>query len=99
MPRKEMRPKVPSGTAPGVSSAKLDQRRPLMGRLLIEVWLTFVEKSCCSVLTTGASLVTCTVSPETPCTVRFASTFETRPTSTTSFCVKAPKPVALTVTV
>src|SRR3712207_8637329 len=62
MPRKEMRPNVPSGTAPGVRSAKLDQRRPLMGRLLIEVWLMFVEKSCCSVLMTGASLVTTTVS-------------------------------------
>src|SRR5690242_21812164 len=38
MPRKLIKPNVPSGTAPGVSSAKLDQRRPLMGSSLIEVW-------------------------------------------------------------
>src|SRR5918993_3764262 len=37
IPRKLMRPKLPSGTAPGVRIAKLDQRRPLTGSSLIEV--------------------------------------------------------------
>jgi hypothetical protein len=58
MPRKLIKPNVPSGTAPGVNKAKLDQRRPLIGSSLIEVWLMLVEKSCCEVLMTGASALT-----------------------------------------
>ena len=37
MPRKLIRPKLPSGAALGVRIAKLDQRRPLTGSSLIEV--------------------------------------------------------------
>ena len=99
MPRKLINPNVPSGTVPGVRIAKLDQRRPLVGRLLIEVWLMLVEKSCCCVLMTGASLVTWTVSCAPP-TVSAASIGVMRPTSTTTFCcVNAEKPGALIVTV
>ena len=43
-------------------SAKVDQRRVLVGRLAIVVWLMLVEKSDCSVLMMGDSAVTCTVS-------------------------------------
>ena len=57
MPRKLMRPKLASGTVPGVSSAKFDQRAPLMGNSLIEVWFMLLEKSCCVVLMTGADPV------------------------------------------
>jgi hypothetical protein len=61
IPRKLIRPKLPSGTAPGVRMAKLDQRRPFTGSSLMEVWLMLVEKSCCVVLITGASALTSTV--------------------------------------
>ena len=53
MPRKLTRPKLPSGAAPGVISAKVDQRRVLVGRLAIVVWLMLVEKSACSRLMSG----------------------------------------------
>ena len=44
MPRKLSRPKPsPLETTPGVSSAKLDQRLPLMGRLSMAFWSMVVE--------------------------------------------------------
>src|SRR5690242_14737804 len=98
MPRKLIKPNVPSGTAPGVSSAKLDQRRPLMGSSLIEVWLTLLEKSCCVVLITGASALTSTV-PVTGPTERATSSGVSRPTSTMTFsCVSGLNPDELIVT-
>src|SRR5690242_14595089 len=98
MPRKLIKPNVPSGTAPGVSSAKLDQRRPLMGSSLIEVWLTLLEKSCCVVLMTGASALTSTV-PVTGPTESETSSGVSRPTSTITFsCVSGLNPDSLTVT-
>jgi hypothetical protein len=64
--------------------AKLDQRRPLTGSSLIEVWLRLLEKSCWEVLITGASEVTSTVPPETGPIDSGASTEVTTPTSTTT---------------
>src|SRR6185436_53253 len=82
IPRKLIKPKVPSGTAPGVSRAKLDQRRPLMGSSLMEVWLMLLEKSCWEVLMTGASEVTSTVLPEIGPIERSALILVSRPIST-----------------
>ena len=75
MPRKLIKPKLPSGTAPGVNKAKLDQRRPLIGSSLIEVWLILVENLCCEVLMTGASALTSTVPVTGP---TLSATFEAR---------------------
>src|SRR6185369_795566 len=86
MPRKLIRPKLPSGVALGVRIAKLDQRRPFTGSSLIEVWLRLVEKSCCVVLITGASALTSTV-PVTGPTESATSRFVSRPISTTTFSV------------
>src|SRR5262245_49412991 len=83
MPRKLMRPNVPSGAAPGVESTKFDQRRALTGRLLMDVWLMFVERSADSRLMTGVSATTLTDSLA-PATPRVTSRFVTRPTSTTT---------------
>src|SRR6185295_6957309 len=98
MPRKLIRPKVPSGTAPGESSAKLDQRRPLIGSSLIDVWLKLLEKSCCEVLITGASEVTSTVPPETGPIESAALIEVSRPISTTTDCVNGLNPEPLMVT-
>src|ERR1035441_2541334 len=73
IPRKLTSPKPPSVDAPGVARAKLNQRRPLMGRLLMDVWFRLVEKSCCSRLTDDASAVTVTLWA-VPVTVRPRST-------------------------
>src|SRR5688572_29314614 len=98
IPRKLIKPNVPSGTAPGVNNAKLDQRRPLIGNSLIEVWLILVEKSCCVVLITGASALTST-EPVTGPTASATSRFVSRPTSTTTFSeVIGLKPPEFTVT-
>src|SRR5690349_2615328 len=98
MPRKLIKPNVPSGTAPGVNNAKLDQRRPLMGSSLIAVWLMLLEKSCCVVLMTGASALTSTV-PVTGPTESETSSGVSRPTSTITFsCVSGLKPDELIVT-
>src|SRR6185295_1875061 len=98
MPRKLIKPNVPSGTAPGVNNAKLDQRRPLIGSSLIDVWLMLVEKSCCVVLRTGASALTSTV-PVTGPTESEISSGVSRPISTITFsCVSTLKPEELTVT-
>src|SRR4030095_10863039 len=95
---KLIKPNVPSGTAPGVNNAKLDQRRPLIGSSLIEVWLMLVEKSCWLVLITGASALTSTV-PVTGPTWSATSSFVSRPTSTTTFSwVSGLNPEELTVT-
>src|SRR6185369_6564137 len=98
IPRKLIKPNVPSGTAPGVNNAKLDQRRPLIGSSLIEVWLMLLEKSCWVVLMTGASALTSTV-PVTGPTESETSSGVSRPTSTITFsCVSGLKPDELTVT-
>src|SRR5215213_5052257 len=98
MPRKLIRPNVPSGTAPGVNNAKFDQRRPLIGSSLMEVWFMLVEKSCCVVLITGASALTSTV-PVTGPTESETSSGVSRPTSTITFsCVRGLKPDELIVT-
>ena len=98
MPRKLIRPKLPSGTAPGVRMAKLDQRRPFTGSSLMEVWLMLVEKSCCVVLITGASALTSTV-PVTGPTLSAISRVVSRPISTTTFSdVLGLKPDEFTVT-
>src|SRR5574338_1481918 len=98
MPRKLIKPNVPSGTAPGVNRAKLDQRRPLIGSSLIEVWLMLLEKSCWVVLITGASALTSTVPVIGP-TESETSSGVSRPISTITFsCVSGLKPEALTVT-
>src|SRR5215213_3040314 len=98
MPRKLIRPNVPSGTAPGVNNAKFDQRRPLIGSSLMEVWFMLVEKSCCVVLITGASALTSTV-PVTGPTDSETSSGVSRPTSTITFsCVSGLKPEELILT-
>src|SRR5687767_848068 len=98
IPRKLIRPKLPSGTAPGVNRAKLDQRRPLIGSSLIEVWLMLVEKSCCVVLITGASALTST-DPVTGPTESDTSNGVSRPISTITFSLTIGlKPDELTVT-
>src|ERR1700676_1955531 len=95
IPRKLMSPKPPSTAVPGVDKAKLNQRRPLMGRLLMDVWLMLVAKSCCSVLTTGAELLMVTVSV-VPATERDRSMGVTRPTSTTMLVrFEVARPLAL----
>src|SRR5579859_1818004 len=69
MPRKLSRPKaLESLTTPGVSSEKLDQRPPLLGRLEIATWFSVGANSGEVVLICGASAVTSTVSdvPDTP---------------------------------
>src|SRR5262249_28699112 len=59
-----MRPKpLLSLTAPGVRSAKLDQRPLLMGKLEMAFSSTTLEKSCEVVLTMGISAVTSMVVP------------------------------------
>src|SRR5689334_20303058 len=63
MPRKLRRPKpLELATTPGVSTAKLDQRPPLIGRLEIAVWFSVGANSAEVVLIAGASAVTSTVS-------------------------------------
>ena len=81
MPRKLTRPKLPSGAAPGVIRAKVDQRRVLVGRLAIVVWLMLVEKSACSRLMSGDCATTSTTSV-VPATPSLTSRFVVRPTST-----------------
>ncbi len=98
MPRKLIRPNVPSGTAPGESNAKLDQRRPLIGSSLIEVWLKLLEKSCWEVLITGASEVTSTVPPDTGPIESAALMEVSRPISTTTSWVYGLNPLPLIVT-
>ena len=68
IPRKLIRPNVPSGAAPGVLSTKFDQRRALTGRFSIDVWLMLVERSADSRLMTGVSRddATDSVCPATP---------------------------------
>ena len=65
-------PNVPSGTALGERIAKFDQRLPLMGNSLIEVWLKWLAFALSFVLTIGASAVTSTVA-EVPATQSGAS--------------------------
>src|SRR6266478_6648620 len=62
MPRKLTRPKPPSGTAPGVERANVDQRRPLMGKFSMVVWFMLVVKSARSVVIIGSSAVATTTS-------------------------------------
>src|SRR5260370_32945198 len=98
IPRKLSRPKLPSGTTPGVSRAKVDQRRPLMGNSLMDFSSTLEAKSAWLVLTRGASAETFTVEEAAP-TTSFKSTSVTRPTSTTTFSsLRAHKPDASAVT-
>src|SRR2546429_353531 len=74
MPRKLIRPKpLASLTAPGVRRTKLDQRPPLMGRLLMAVWSTVGANSAEFVLTWGISAETITVAPAAA-TFSFAET-------------------------
>ena len=94
-PRKLTSPKFPSGTAPGVESAKVDQRLPLIGKLSMVVELIFVEKSARSVVITGASAVATMVSV-CVCTPRVASKVVVRPTSTVMLvALYAAKPEAV----
>src|SRR5713101_5646445 len=98
IPRKLSRPKLPSGTTPGVSRAKVDQRRPLMGNSLMDFSSTLEAKSAWLVLTRGASAVTLTLEEVEP-TTSFNSTSVTRPTSTTIFSSRrVAKPDASAVT-
>src|SRR5947209_20076551 len=99
MPRKLMRPKpLLLLTAAGVSSEKLDQRPPLIGRFSIAIWLTVGAKSGEVVLICGASPLTSTVSVVP--TVRRGETSVTLPTCTvTCGDLKEANPFSLTVTV
>src|SRR5216684_4789385 len=98
IPRKLSRPKLPSGTTPGVNSAKVDQRRPLMGNSLMDFSSTLEAKSAWLVLTRGTSAETFTVAEVEP-TLSFNSTSVTRPTSTTIFStLRVVKPTASAVT-
>src|SRR5690348_15352290 len=62
MPRKLSRPKPPSLVVPGVESAKLSQRRPLIGRFIISLRLTTELTSVLVVSTGVVSPLTVTVS-------------------------------------
>src|SRR5580765_5896517 len=63
VPRKLSNPKpLALATTPGVRTAKLDQRPPLIGRFEIAVWFNVGAKSADVVLIWGASAVTSTVS-------------------------------------
>src|SRR5216683_5647477 len=93
MPRKLTRPKPPSGTAPGVERANVDQRRPLMGKFSMVVWFMLVVKSARSVVIIGSSAVATTTSA-IALTLSCASMVVTRPTSTVMFvALNALKPV------
>src|SRR5215831_5726617 len=80
-PRKLIKPKVWSGTEPGVRRAKSDHRRPLIGSSLIDIWLIFVVNSLDSVLTAPALATMSTAADAAP-TRNTASTSLKRPTST-----------------
>src|ERR1043165_9220181 len=98
MPLKLSRPK-PSAllTTPGVNTAKLDQRPPLIGRLLIWVWSTTGAKSDEVVLICGASAETSTTSSE-PAGFSLGLTSVMAPTFTvTSDALYGAKLPALTV--
>src|SRR6185369_8759242 len=98
IPRKLINPNVPSGTALGERTAKLDQRRPLIGNSLIDVWLKLLLLPLSLVLTTGASDVTCTSAVAVP-SASGMSTFVDRPISTIMLSALAgPKPLAFTST-
>src|SRR2546427_11341208 len=95
MPRKLISPKpLASLTAPGVSKAKLDQRPPLMGRLLIAVWSSVGANSCELVLTCGTSALTTIVAPA-EATLRRAEKYRALPTFTiTRFSLNGAEPLA-----
>src|SRR3981189_3492541 len=85
MPRKLIRPKpLASLTAPGVSKAKLDQRPPLMGRLLMAFWSVVGGNSAAEVLACGTSALTTIVAPA-EATLRRAEISVTLPTWTITF--------------
>src|SRR6266849_10071279 len=85
IPRKLNRPKpLELLTAVGVSSAKSDQRPPLMGKLLMAVWSRVGANSGEFVLTCGNSALTTTVAPA-EATFRRAEMSVTLPTCTITF--------------
>src|SRR5215831_15661492 len=96
-PRKLIKPKVWSGTEPGVRRAKSDHRRPLIGSSLIDIWLIFVVNSLDSVLTAPA-LATMSTAADAPPTRNNASISLKRPTSTTNCSsLNSVKPLAVMV--
>src|SRR3982075_778656 len=99
MPRKLIRPKpLASLTAPGVSKAKLDQRPPLMGRLLMAFWSIVGANSAELVLTWGTSALTTIVAPA-EATFKRAEISVTLPTWTITFsALNGAKPCASTET-
>src|SRR6266481_3810968 len=99
MPPKLMSPKpLASLTAPGVSKAKLDQRPPLMGRLLMAFWSIVGANSAELVLTCGTSALTTIVAPAEATFTR-ADMSVMLPTLTITFsALKGAKPCASTET-
>src|SRR6478672_4220873 len=82
MPRKLSSPNpLELATTPGVSTAKLDQRPPLMGRLEIATWFNVGANSGVDELICGASALTSTVSVLLPM-ARWGESSVTLPTCT-----------------
>src|SRR5262245_20852929 len=97
IPRKLIKPKVPSGVEPGVKRAKSDQRRPLMGNPLIAVWSMLEVNSLDSRLT-AAALATMSTAAVAPPTRKTASMVLKRPTSTANCSIlNSENPVAVMV--
>src|ERR1041385_208273 len=100
MPRKRERPKpLALLTTPGVRSAKLDQRPPLIGRLEIATWFRVGANSGEVVLICGTSALTSTVSdvPPTPSRGERSVTLPTETITCSALYGARPPPLIVTV--